>query len=87
MALSHSGPTIVHPCGVDFRRVHPPAFRVSGCSAAISRHEIVRGTALLLAPLPASAKTGSVHFVRNRIALTRRGEESNPVPSNTKCKK
>jgi hypothetical protein len=78
--------TNVRPCGIDFRRVHPPAFRASGCSAAISRHEMVHGTALLLAPLPVSAKAGSVPFVRNRIALPRRGEESNPVPSNTKGK-
>jgi hypothetical protein len=35
---------------------------------------------------PPARKAGSVPFVRNRIALPRRGEESNPVPSNTKGK-
>jgi hypothetical protein len=47
---------IVQICGVDFCRVHPPAFRASGCCAAISRHEILRVTALLPAPPPASAE-------------------------------
>jgi hypothetical protein len=45
----------IDPCGVDFCRVHPPASRASGCFAAISRHEIFRVIALLLAPPPASA--------------------------------
>jgi len=35
---------------------------------------------------PPARKAGSVPFVRNWIALPRRGEESNPVPSNTKDK-
>jgi proteasome lid subunit RPN8/RPN11 len=35
---------------------------------------------------PPAQKSGSVRFVRNRIALPRRGEESNPVPSKTKRK-
>jgi hypothetical protein len=48
---------IVRICGVDFCRVHPPAFRASGCFAAISRHEMFRVTALLPAPLPANAES------------------------------
>jgi len=47
---------IIFTSGVDFCRVHPPASRASGCFAAISRHEIFRVTALLLAPPPASAE-------------------------------
>jgi hypothetical protein len=78
--------TNVRPCGVDFRRIHPPAFRASGCSAAISRHEMIRGTALLLAPLPASAKSrlGAFRSEQDCSPTSRRREQSRSFK--TKCK-
>jgi hypothetical protein len=69
---------IVQICSVDFCRVHPPASRASGCFAAISRHEIIRVTALLLAPLPASAKSrlGAFRSEQDCSPTSRRREQS-----------
>jgi len=76
---SLSQQTVVHPCGVDFRRVHPPASRASGCSAAISRHEIIRVTALLSAPPPASAGI-RLHAFRSDRSCSPRREAKRAIP-------
>lgn len=69
-----------------FCRVHQPAFRTSGCSAAISRHEIFHGTALLLLRRPSARKAGLVRFVRNGIALPIELKRAIPFLQKTKRK-
>jgi proteasome lid subunit RPN8/RPN11 len=53
---------------------------------AISRHETPCHFIASCSAARQREKLAWVRFVRNRIALPRRGEESNPVPSNTKRK-